>query len=75
MIEVTTFDGREITLNAELIETIESVPETLISLTTGKRILVRESRYEVKDMVLAYRRFINELPEAAGDRSEVKEDA
>lgn len=62
MIEVTTFDGREITLNAELIETIESVPETLISLTTGKRLLVRESRSEVKDMVLAYRRFINEPP-------------
>ena len=35
MIDVTTFDGRQITLNAELIETVESVPETLISLTTG----------------------------------------
>lgn len=62
VIDVTTFDGRQITLNAELIETIESVPETLISLTTGKRLLVKEPRSEVKDMVLAYRRFINNEP-------------
>jgi flagellar protein FlbD len=63
VIDVTTFDGRQITLNAELIETVESVPETLISLTTGKRLLVQESRSEIKELVLAYRRFIHEPPE------------
>lgn len=62
MIEVTMFDGKKMTLNAELVETIESVPETLISLTTGKRMLVKESRSEVTEMILEYRRLIHQPP-------------
>ncbi len=58
------FDGKKITLNAELVETIESVPETLISLTTGKKLLVKESRNEVTEMILEYRRFIHEPPDS-----------
>lgn len=56
------FDGKKITLNAELVETIESVPETLISLTTGKRMLVKESRSEVTEMILEYRRLTHQPP-------------
>jgi flagellar protein FlbD len=62
VIEVTAFDGRKIMLNAELIETIESVPETLISLTTGKRLLVKEPLSEVTEMILEYRRLIHQPP-------------
>jgi len=62
VIEVTAFDGRKIMLNAELIETIESVPETLISLTTGKRLLVKEPLSEVTEMILEYRRLIRQPP-------------
>jgi len=62
MIDITTLDGRRITVNAELLEMVESVPETLITLTTGKRLLVKESQREIKELVLEYRRLIRLPP-------------
>lgn len=56
MIKVSTLDGREIALNAELIERVENVPETVITLVSGKKILVRETLDEVIAKVVAYRR-------------------
>lgn len=56
MIKVTTLDKREMILNAELIERIESVPETVITLTSGKKILVTQAPEEVMERVIAYRR-------------------
>ncbi|AKX93529.1 flagellar FlbD family protein [Neomoorella thermoacetica] len=58
MIKVTTLDKREIILNAELIERIESVPETVITLTSGKKILVTQTAEEIMERVIAYRRLI-----------------
>ncbi|MDN5325492.1 MAG: flagellar protein FlbD [Moorella sp. (in: firmicutes)] len=58
MIKVTTLDKREIILNAELIERIESVPETVITLTSGKKILVTQTAEEIMERVIAYRRQI-----------------
>lgn len=43
-------------LNAELIETIEETPDTVISLTTGKKLIVEESVDEIVRMVMDYRR-------------------
>ena len=40
---------------AELIETVEEVPDTVITLTTGKKIFVKESRQTVKNLVLLYK--------------------
>jgi len=62
MIEITTLNGRRITINAELIEIVESVPETLITLTTGKKMLVKETPEQIKQLVLEYRRLINQPP-------------
>ena len=56
MIDVTKLDGKEITVNAELIEYIEEIPETVITLTTGKKIIVKESRQKVKSLVKSYKR-------------------
>jgi len=47
-----------IAVNAELIETVESTPDTLITLTTGHRLLVQESVEAVVGLVLEYRRAI-----------------
>ena len=55
MIDVTKLNDTGITINAELIETIEEVPDTLITLTTGKKFLVKESRQEVKNLVKSYK--------------------
>lgn len=58
MIELTKFNDMKFTVNAEIIEFVEETPDTVISLTTGKKILVKESRQEVVDLVVSYKRSI-----------------
>lgn len=45
-------------LNPELIEIIETTPDTVITLTTGRKFIVKESRQEVKNLVLSYKKDI-----------------
>lgn len=56
MIRVTRLNGERFILNAELIVEVESTPDTLISLTTRQRLLVRESVEEVVEAVINYKR-------------------
>lgn len=55
MIELTKLNDTSFLLNAELIELVEEVPDTVITLTTGKKIFVKESRQTVKNLVLLYK--------------------
>ena len=55
MIDLTGVNNKEFILNADHIEKIEEVPETLITLTNGKKYIVLESVDEVKDAVLRYK--------------------
>lgn len=61
MIRVTRFHDDEIVLNAELIESIEARPDTIITLTTGKKILVTESVMDVVRKVIEYRQVIRPI--------------
>lgn len=56
---MTKLNGVEITVNADLIEIIEETPDTVITLTTGKKIIVKESRQNVKNLVKSYKRECN----------------
>ena len=56
MIEVTKLNGLKTLVNPELIETVESNPDTVISFTTGRKIIVKESRQEVNNLVKSYRK-------------------
>ena len=56
MIDVTRLNGKEVTINCELIETVEETQDTVIVLTTGKKIIVKESRQTVKNLVKSYKR-------------------
>ncbi len=58
MIELTKLNDMKFTLNSDLIETIEEVPDTSITLTTGKKIMVKESRVEVKNLVKEFKKEI-----------------
>lgn len=58
MIELTKMNEVKFTLNADIIELVEETPDTVISLTTGKKILVKESRQEVTNLVISYRKKI-----------------
>ena len=56
MISVTKMNNKNITINSDLIETIEETPDTVITLTTGKKILVKESRQEIVNLVKLYKK-------------------
>lgn len=56
MIELTRLNGSVFVLNADLIETIEATPDTVISLVTGKKYVVREKVAEVIDRIVEFRR-------------------
>jgi flagellar protein FlbD len=58
MITVTRINGDEFIVNADLIEFIEETPDTVISLTTGRRIVVKESKDEIINKVILYKRKI-----------------
>ena len=58
MIEVTRLKGSKIVVNAELIEAIEETPDTVITLTSGKRYVVSESSKELVNRVIQYKRRI-----------------
>jgi flagellar protein FlbD len=62
MIFVTRLDGREVVINVDLIITIEKTPDTVLTLTTGDRIMVREPVEEVVQRAIAYRHRILEGP-------------
>lgn len=58
MILVHRLDGAPFYLNAELVETIESTPDTVIVLVNGHKYIVREPTEEVIARILNYRRFL-----------------
>jgi flagellar protein FlbD len=51
MIEVTKINGSKLLVNTSLIETVEETPDTVITLNDGKKIIVRESRHEIRELV------------------------
>ena len=58
MIEITRLNGKALTINAEVIERVEENPDTCITLTTGNKIIVKESRQEIKNLVVLYKKEI-----------------
>ncbi|MBR1815419.1 MAG: flagellar FlbD family protein [Lachnospiraceae bacterium] len=59
MIEVTRLKGSKIIINAELIEMVEETPDTVITLTSGKKLIVAESSEDVVNLVINYKRKIH----------------
>lgn len=61
MIDVTKMNGSKVTINSDLIETVEENPDTVLILTTGKKIIIKESRQKVKNLVILYKRECNSI--------------
>ncbi|MEK5231136.1 flagellar FlbD family protein [Lysinibacillus sp. FSL K6-0232] len=72
MIELTRLNGKVFSLNALYIETVESFPDTTITLTTGTKIIVLESEDEVRKRVTAFYKNIQILsnPHLRGEEDE-----
>lgn len=64
MIKLTKFNSDsdkkgEFILNAEIIETVEEVPDTVVTLTNGKKYIIEEKMEEVVRRVMQYRRALH----------------
>jgi flagellar protein FlbD len=66
MVEVTKLDGHKMVINGDLVERIEATPDTIVSLTSGRKLIVRESVMELVGRLTDYRRaiFNQWLPDA-----------
>ena len=61
MISVTRFNDSTLIINADLIQTVEETPDTVITRTTGTKFIVKEKSKEIVDKVVEYKRriFVN----------------
>jgi flagellar protein FlbD len=58
MITVTRLNDSPLVINTDLIEFVEAIPDTIISLTSGKKVMVKESVDEIIARVENYQRKI-----------------
>ena len=66
MIKLSKFNSEtnrkgEFILNAEIIETIEETPDTVVTLTNGKKLIVDEPMDEIVRRVMKYRRALHQF--------------
>lgn len=55
MIQVTRLNGQEVYVNADLILFLESSPETILTLQSGKKVTVKEAIPQVIDRIVAFK--------------------
>lgn len=62
MIALRRLNNQPIMVNADLIETLESTPDTVVTLTSGNKLIVRDSMDEIQDKIIDYKRKIHAAP-------------
>lgn len=55
MITLTRLNGSPVTVNLDLIETLDVMPDTLITMTTGRKLVVKESPAEIIEKAVLYK--------------------
>jgi flagellar protein FlbD len=65
MIKLSHLDGEPFILNAELIRYVEARPDTFVTLTTGERLVVRETMDEVLQRAVNYQQLKHLIPPPA----------
>jgi flagellar protein FlbD len=62
MIELTRLHNQKFVLNADLIESVEETPDTVIALQSGKKIMVKEPMEEVVRKVIDFKKQCSSFP-------------
>jgi flagellar protein FlbD len=62
MIALNRLNNQPIMVNADLIETLESTPDTVVTLTSGNKLIVRDRPEEIQAKIIEYKRRIHEPP-------------
>ena len=64
MVKITRLNDTILVVNADLIEFLEATPDTIVTLTTGRKVVAKESIDELIDKVVEYkRRFLQPTPD------------
>lgn len=63
MITLTKLNRKDFVLNTDLIKFIEDVPDTLITLTSGDKIFILETKEEVILKIIEYKRMLKMFPD------------
>jgi flagellar protein FlbD len=58
MIQLTRLNSKALMVNSDLIKFVEQSPDTLVTLITGEKIVVREKASEVLSRVIDFRRSV-----------------
>lgn len=58
MIEITRLNGVRFSINCDLIETVEETPDTVITLTNGKKFIVSENMEQIKNLIIDFKKQI-----------------
>ena len=58
MIALRRLNNHPIMVNADLIESLESTPDTVVTLTSGNKLLVRDTMEEVRAKIIDFKRSI-----------------
>jgi flagellar protein FlbD len=66
MISLTRLNGHPVLVNCDLIETVEESDGTIVTLTTGNVLIVRDRTHEIEEKVVAFKRRIGGKPERDG---------
>ena len=72
MIALRRLNNQEFVVNADLIETVEATPDTMITLTNGRKIMIRNSIEDVVRKAIKYRQLCNQTLQIV--QREVKDD-
>lgn len=59
MIALRRLNNQPIMVNPDLIESLESTPDTVITLTSGNKLIVRDSMDEIRDKIVEFKRRIH----------------
>lgn len=71
VIKLTRLNGKEFWVNADLIETVEATPDTVVTLATGKKYVVVEKPSQVVELFMVYKRRANLGPLVKGSAGDV----
>lgn len=68
MIRLSRLNKEPFLVNCDLIEFVEESPNTIISMASGRKLVVSESANEIKELVIEYKRQIFGFPNVDGSQ-------
>ena len=59
MIALRRLNNQPIMVNPDLIESLESTPDTVVTLTSGNKLIVRDTMDEIREKIIDFKRRIH----------------